>query len=96
MYGAVDDVLKQMVDPGKVVWAPSYGAAALQHDSPRPCARSEIYVLGLIGWEPHQHRCESGSIALADLEMQLVAYAATATQIDTKQLLMSCTCCSAL
>jgi hypothetical protein len=50
-------ILQRMENPNFVLWAPRYGAAAILHDTPRPCPITEIHVIGLDGWEKHQHRC---------------------------------------
>lgn len=59
VFRTVQDVLDKMADPCQVLWAPGYGAAALQHYTPRPCARAEIHVVGLDGWSSYQHTCAS-------------------------------------
>jgi hypothetical protein len=55
----LDAVLSQMTDAEVVTWAPDYGAAAVRHETPRPCPLSEIHVLGLDVWEQYQHRYAS-------------------------------------
>lgn len=53
----LDDILNDMEEPRTVVWAPTYGAAALQHYKPRSHCSVDIHILGLSGWETYQHRC---------------------------------------
>lgn len=49
-------LLQKMSNGHQVAWEPEYGAAAMKYDLPLPVDLSQIQVLGLDGWQKHDHR----------------------------------------